>query len=52
MAHRIVDCIKRYQLQGNVFVESFNPITLAAIRLYSRDIMLIYDFADNIAKAV
>jgi FAD/FMN-containing dehydrogenase/glycerophosphoryl diester phosphodiesterase len=48
MAYRIVDCIKRYQLQDNVFVESFNPITLAAIRLYSRDIMLMYDFADNI----
>ena len=47
IAHRVVDYIKRYKLQGNVFVESFNPITLAAIRLYSRDIMLMYDFADN-----
>ncbi len=47
MAHRIVDCIKQHGLHGNVFVESFNPITLAAIRLYSRDIMLMYDFADN-----
>lgn len=47
MSHRVVDCIKQYQLQDNVFVESFNPITLAAIRLYSRNIMLMYDFADN-----
>jgi FAD/FMN-containing dehydrogenase/glycerophosphoryl diester phosphodiesterase len=47
MAHRVVDFIKRYQLQDNVFVESFNPIILAAIRLYSRDIMLMYNFADN-----
>jgi glycerophosphoryl diester phosphodiesterase len=47
MAHRVVDCIKQYQLQDNVFVESFNPITLAAIRLYSRDIMVMYNFTDN-----
>jgi glycerophosphoryl diester phosphodiesterase len=47
MARHVVDCIKRYQLQGSVFVESFNPITLAAIRLYSRDIMVMYDFADD-----
>jgi len=47
MAYRVVDVIKRYQLQDNVFVESFNPIILAAIRLYSRDIMLMYNFADN-----
>ena len=47
MAYRLVDCIKQHRLQDNVFVESFNPITLAAIRLYSRDIMLMYDFADN-----
>jgi FAD/FMN-containing dehydrogenase/glycerophosphoryl diester phosphodiesterase len=47
MAHRIVDCIKRYELQDTIFVESFNPMTLAAIRLYSRDIMLMYDFVDN-----
>ncbi len=47
ITRRVVDCIKRYNLQDNVFVESFNPITLAAIRLCSRDIMLMYDFADN-----
>ncbi len=47
MAHNIVDCIKKHALQENVFIESFNPITLAIIRLYSRDIMLMYDFADN-----
>ncbi len=47
IAHHVVDCIKRYQIQGNVFVESFNPIILTAIRLYSRDSMLMYDFADN-----
>ena len=47
MAYRLVDCIKQHRLQDNVFVESFNPITLSAIRLYSRDIILMYDFADN-----
>jgi FAD/FMN-containing dehydrogenase/glycerophosphoryl diester phosphodiesterase len=46
-AHGVVDCIKRHQLQDNIFIESFNPITLAIIRLYSRDIMIMYDFADN-----
>lgn len=47
IARRVVDRIKLYQLQDNVFVESFNPITLAAIRLYSRDVMLMYNFVDN-----
>jgi FAD/FMN-containing dehydrogenase len=46
-AQLVVDYIKRYQLQENVFVESFNPITLSIIRLYNRDIMLMYDFTDN-----
>lgn len=50
IAYSVVDCIKKHKLQENVFVESFNPITLATIRLYSRDIMLMYDFVDN-AKA-
>jgi glycerophosphoryl diester phosphodiesterase len=47
IAHRVVDAIKDHKLQENIFVESFNPITLAIIRLYSRDIMLMYDFVDN-----
>jgi FAD/FMN-containing dehydrogenase/glycerophosphoryl diester phosphodiesterase len=47
MAYRVVDCIKKHHLQDTVFVKSFNPITLGAIRLYDRDIMLVYDFADN-----
>lgn len=47
IAYKIVDSIQKHQLQDNVFIESFNPITLGAIRLYNRDIMLMYDFADN-----
>lgn len=47
IAHKIVDSIKKHKLQETVFVESFNPLTLAIIRLYSRDIMLMYDFTDN-----
>lgn len=47
MAHGVVDCIKKHKLQENVFVESFNPLTLAALRLYSRDIMIMYNFEEN-----
>ncbi len=47
MPYHLVDSIKKHRLQDSVFVESFNPITLAAIRLYSRDIILVYDFVDN-----
>lgn len=47
MAYRLVDCIKKHRIQDNIIVESFNPIILSAIRLYSRDIMLMYNFADN-----
>ena len=47
MVKNISDTIKKYNLQENVFVESFNPITLILMRLYSRDIMLMYNFIDN-----
>ena len=50
LAHAIVDSIKKHHLQDTVFVESFNPITLGIIRLYARDIMLMYDFTDNTQK--
>jgi len=50
MATRVVDSIKKHKLQGTVFVESFNPITLGTIRMYNKDIILMYDFVDD-AKA-
>ncbi len=47
ITHKIVDLIKKYHLQENIFVESFNPFILLFIRLYARDIMVMYDFADK-----
>jgi glycerophosphoryl diester phosphodiesterase len=47
VAYAVVDYIKRYKLEKYVLIESFDPIILAAIRLYSSDIILMYDFVDN-----
>jgi FAD/FMN-containing dehydrogenase len=47
LAKNVVELIQKYQLQENVFVESFNPIFLSLIRLASREIMIMYDFVDQ-----
>ena len=47
LALNVISMIKKHHLQSSVFVESFNPVFLAQLRLESRDIMLMYDFVDN-----
>jgi FAD/FMN-containing dehydrogenase/glycerophosphoryl diester phosphodiesterase len=47
MIKAVSEIIKKHNLKENVFVESFNPMTMFLMRLYSRDIMIMYDFIDN-----
>ena len=47
MARQVVNIINKHKLQETVFVESFNPIILGSIRIYSKSILLMYDFTDN-----
>lgn len=47
----LVCLIKKRNLQESVVVESFNPITLMLLRLYARDMMIMYDFVQN-TKAI
>ncbi len=47
IAKNIVNLIKKYHLQENVYVESFNPIFLIQMRLISREIILMYDFVET-----
>ncbi len=47
MVRHIVGTIAKHQLQNNVFVQSMNPITLGLVRLYDREIMVMYDFMDD-----
>lgn len=43
--------INEYHLEEKVFVESFNPVFLALMRLASRNILLVYDFTTD-SKAI
>ena len=47
ISKRVVDSIKKHKLKETVLVESFNPITLGAIRMYDKEINLMYDFVDD-----
>ena len=52
MARKVVNIINKHKLEKTVFVESFNPITLGSIRKYGKNILLMYDFTDNIKASV
>lgn len=47
LAQKIADLISKHHLQENVIVESLDPFFLIAMRLQSRDILLMYDFIEN-----
>lgn len=48
LAKNVAQLIEKHHLQHTVFVESFNPFFLTAMRSASRDIMVMYDFTENI----
>jgi glycerophosphoryl diester phosphodiesterase len=45
LAQNLASLIARHHLQETIFVESFNPLFLVSMRLTTRDILLMYDFA-------
>jgi FAD/FMN-containing dehydrogenase/glycerophosphoryl diester phosphodiesterase len=51
MSKVVSNLIKKYHLQEQVIVESFNPFFLGHMRLENREIIIMFDFVDD-AKAI